>query len=81
MMTTAWLRGAYARLDAIERTRSRRKPDTDNDVAPPRFSVVINEDVRVEFSFRPRRGSANPSNDVAGGRPARGPFVLHVGVL
>jgi hypothetical protein len=47
MISTSWLR---RRLDKIEKARSGRNQDREKEVSPPRFSVVIDERVRLEFS-------------------------------
>jgi hypothetical protein len=78
MSTSAWLRRMHHRLDEIERARFLRKPDRENEVRAPRFSVVIDERVRLEFSAQPSRVSVNPGHGAAGRAAERGALVLEL---
>ncbi len=56
MMTRAERRRAHDRLNELERLSSLREPDHDSAAGAPRFSVVINEQVRLEFEPEAGRG-------------------------
>jgi hypothetical protein len=75
MIRKTWLR----QLEKLERANSLRKSQQENEAWAPRFSVVIDEHVRLEFSPEPRCVSVTPRQGAAG-RTQRGPLTLKVEV-
>jgi hypothetical protein len=79
-MVTRQLRRALDRLIEKQRARSLAESRRGNEVRTPRFSVVIDERVRLEFSAAPRSVSVGPRQIAAGRTPKREALILEVEV-
>jgi hypothetical protein len=77
-MVTKQMRRALDRLIENQRARSLGGTRRDNEVRAPRFSVVIDERVRLEFSAPPRSVGAGARQVADGSAPKREAWILQV---
>jgi hypothetical protein len=79
-MITRQMRRVLDRLIEKQPALSLGESRRDDEVRAPRFSVVIDEHVRLAFSAPPRSISVSPRQVAAARTPKREPLILQVEV-